>query len=64
MTPLSVVIPQVPLYLTDYHRHGVSGKLYILIEIEIVYGFDEPDAAYLEEVIHVLASVGKTLDYA
>ncbi len=47
--------------LFDNRWNPVGGKLHVLAEIEAVYGFDEADHAYLEEIVHALAAIGEAL---
>ena len=61
--PDGIVIPQVTPDFTDNHGNCIGGKFYTDIRIEIVNGFDQPDASDLEQVVHVFITVGKTLDY-
>ena len=46
------------------HWHGIGRKLYILTDVKIVDGFDQADAADLEQIINVLLAACKALDNA
>jgi len=47
----------------DNHRDAVGGKTYVLTDVKVVDGLDEPDTAHLEQIIHVLAPAEEFLDH-
>jgi len=48
----------------NIHRNRVCGEPHVLADIEVVDGLDKPDAAYLEQVVQILAPPGEPLDNA
>ena len=56
------VVAQIAADLSDDHRHAVGRKAHVLADVEVVDGFDEPDAADLKQVVDVLAPPEKALD--
>ena len=58
------VIPQITPHFSHDHGNCIGGKLNVLVYVEIVDGFDQPDAPDLKEIIHIFITAGKPLDYA
>ena len=61
--PDGAVVPEVAADLAYDHGHTVGGKLHRLGDVEVVDGLDEPDAAHLKQVVHVLAPAREPLDH-
>ena len=56
-----IVIAQKAFYFTHDHGHTVGGKPHLKIRVEIVDGFDQPNAAHLKQIVHALPPPGKAL---
>lgn len=51
------------MFATKYiHWHCVGRKFDADFGVEVVDGFDQADAADLEQVIHIFIAAGKTFD--
>mgnify|MGYP001068267027 CR=1 FL=1 len=59
-----IVIPQIAADFSYNHGNCVGRKLYVQCGIKVVNGLDETYTANLKQIIHILAAVGKTFDYA
>lgn len=59
----AVVVSEIASDFPDDHGNGIGGKFYLHSRIEIVDGFDQPDAANLKQIIHIFVGDGKTADH-
>ena len=62
--PHGVVVPQKAAYLAHDHGHPISGKTHVQVWVKVVYGFDEPDAPHLKQVVHAFAPAHEFLHHA
>lgn len=58
------IILKIASDFSDDHWHGIGGEFHADRIIEIVDGFDQPNAANLEQIVYIFIIAGKSLDYA
>ena len=61
--PDRAVVPEVTPDLPHDHGHAVGGEAHVHLDVKVVNGLDQPDAAHLEQVVHILPPAGKLLDH-